>query len=30
MQIKDILNSNKIIGIIGNSGSGKSEILNKI
>ena len=30
MQIKDILNSNKIIGIIGNSGSGKSELLNKI
>lgn len=30
MQIKDILNSNKIIGIIGNSGSGKSELINKI
>ena len=30
MQIKEVLNSNKIIGIIGNSGSGKSELLNKI
>ena len=30
MQIKDILNTNKIIGIIGNSGSGKSSFINKI
>lgn len=30
MQIEDILNTNKIIGVIGNSGSGKSSIINKI
>ena len=30
MRIEDILNTNKIIGIIGNSGSGKSSIISKI
>ena len=30
MRIEDILNTNKIIGVIGNSGSGKSSILSKI
>lgn len=30
MQIEDILNTNKIIGVIGNSGSGKSSIISKI
>ena len=30
MQIKEVLNSNKIIGIIGNSGSGKSSLIHKI
>ena len=30
MQITDVLNTNKIIGVIGNSGSGKSSIINKI
>ena len=30
MQIKDVLNTNKIIGVIGNSGSGKSSFFNKI
>lgn len=30
MQITDILNTNKIIGIIGNSGSGKSSIISNI
>ena len=30
MRINDVLDSNKIIGIIGNSGSGKSELLNKL
>ena len=30
MQINDVLNTNKIIGVIGNSGSGKSSFINKI
>lgn len=30
MQINDVLNTNKIIGVIGNSGSGKSSIMSKI
>ena len=30
MRIDDILNTNKIIGVIGNSGSGKSSIVSKI
>ena len=30
MRIEDILNTNKIIGVIGNSGSGKSSIISKI
>ena len=30
MRIENILNTNKIIGVIGNSGSGKSSIINKI
>lgn len=30
MQIKDVIGINKIIGIIGNSGSGKSELINKV
>ena len=30
MQIKDVIGTNKIIGIIGNSGSGKSELINKV
>lgn len=30
MRIEDILNTNKIIGVIGNSGSGKSSIVSKI
>ena len=30
MRIEDILNTNKIIGVIGNSGSGKSSIIDKI
>ena len=30
MQLNDVLNSNKIIGVIGNSGSGKSSFINKI
>lgn len=30
MRVEEILNTNKIIGIIGNSGSGKSSIINKI
>ncbi len=30
MQIEDVLNTNKIIGVIGNSGSGKSSLINKI
>ena len=30
MRIEDVLNTNKIIGIIGNSGSGKSSIISKI
>ena len=30
MRIEDVLNTNKIIGVIGNSGSGKSSIISKI
>ena len=30
MRIEDVLNTNKIIGVIGNSGSGKSSLINKI
>ena len=30
MRIENILNTNRIIGVIGNSGSGKSSIINKI
>lgn len=30
MQIKDVIGTNKIIGIIGNSGSGKSELISKV
>ena len=30
MRIENILNTNKIIGVIGNSGSGKSSIISKI
>ena len=30
MQLNDVLNSNKIIGVIGNSGSGKSSFINTI
>lgn len=30
MRLEDVLNTNKIIGVIGNSGSGKSSIISKI
>ena len=30
MRIEDVINTNKIIGVIGNSGSGKSSLINKI